>query len=445
MTQTPKSLRLHIALFGRTNVGKSSFLNMIAGQDVAIVSPIPGTTTDVVEKPMELLPIGPVVFLDTAGMDDSSELADLRVAKTRKIFDRADVIALILEPDIWTAYEDEILSQAAERNVPVILVVNKTDIRVPSAGFLAVVREKSTRMVFCSSVQTAGREQTIAQLKQHILDVCPEEFLAPPPLIGDLLTSGKGVGLAVLVVPIDLQAPRGRLILPQVQTIRDTLDCDAAVAVVKEREYGAFLQRLRTPPDITVCDSQVVLKMVGDTPRDVACTTFSILFARYKGDLVELARGAAALTDMGPDDRVLIAEACSHHAIEDDIGRVKIPRWLRQYVGADVRIDSCAGRDYPENLSQYRLVIHCGGCMLTRREMLSRMQKARQAGVAVTNYGVAISVLQGVIERTLSPFPAALDAFRREKARLQQEAPLRQEARAREKPPEAAQPALARG
>ena len=300
-------------------------------------------------------------------------------------------------------------------------------------------------MVFCSSVQTAGREQTIAQLKQHILDVCPEEFLAPPPLIGDLLSSGKGVGLAVLVVPIDLQAPRGRLILPQVQTIRDTLDCDAAVAVVKEREYGAFLQRLRTPPDITVCDSQVVLKMVGDTPRDVACTTFSILFARYKGDLVELARGAAVLTDMGPDDRVLIAEACSHHAIEDDIGRVKIPRWLRQYVGADVRIDSCAGRDYPENLSQYRLVIHCGGCMLTRREMLSRMQKARQAGVAVTNYGVAISVLQGVIERTLSPFPAALDAFRREKARLQQEAPLRQEARAREKPPEAAQPALAPG
>jgi [FeFe] hydrogenase H-cluster maturation GTPase HydF len=437
MTQTPKSLRLHVALFGRTNVGKSSFLNMIAGQDVAIVSPVPGTTTDVVEKPMELLPIGPVVFLDTAGMDDSSELAELRVSRTRKIFDRADVIALILEPDTWTGYEDEILSQAAQRKVPVVLVVNKTDLRAPSAEFLSALGERSPRIVLCSSVQTAGRERAIAQLKMHLLDVCPEAFLDPPPLIGDLLSSGKGVGLAVLVVPIDLQAPRGRLILPQVQTIRDTLDCDAAVAVVKEREYAAFLQRLRTPPDIAVCDSQVVLKMVGDTPREVACTTFSILFARCKGDLIELARGAAVLTDIGSYDRVLIAEACSHHAIEDDIGRVKIPRWLRQYVGADVRIDSCAGRDYPENLSQYRLVIHCGGCMLTRREMLSRMEKARHAGVSVTNYGVAISVLQGVIERTLSPFPAALDAFHREKARLQDEARLRQKA------PEAAQPALA--
>ncbi len=415
MTQTPKSLRLHIALFGRTNVGKSSFLNMVTGQETAIVSSVPGTTTDVVEKPMELLPIGPVVFLDTAGMDDSSELGGLRVARTMKIFDRADVIALILEPDTWTRYEDEVLSQAAQRKVPVILVVNKTDRRSPSAEFLAALGEKSTRIVSCSSIQAAGREQTMARLKKHLLDACPEEFLAPPPLIGDLLSSGKGAALAVLVVPIDLQAPRGRLILPQVQAIRDILDCDAAVALVKEREYGAFLQQLRTPPDIAVCDSQVVLKVVGDTPRDVACTTFSILFARYKGDLVELARGAAVLTDIGPHDRILISEACSHHAIEDDIGRVKIPRWLRQYIGADVQIDTCAGRDYPENLSQYRLVIHCGGCMLTRREMLSRIEKARQAGVAITNYGVAISVLQGVIERTLSPFPAALDAFRREK------------------------------
>jgi [FeFe] hydrogenase H-cluster maturation GTPase HydF len=418
MKQAPKSLRLHIALFGRTNVGKSSFLNMIAGQDVAIVSPFPGTTTDVVEKPMELLPVGPVVFLDTAGVDDSSELAELRVGRTRKVFDRADVILLILEPDAWTAYEDEILSEAAVRKVPVILVVNKVDVRAPSAGFLSALAQRSDRVIVCSSTELGGRENAVAQLKQHVLETCPEEFLAPPSLIGDLLSSGKGVGLAVLVVPIDLQAPRGRLILPQVQTIRDTLDCDAAVAVVKEREYPAFLQKLSTPPDVAVCDSQVALKMVGDTPRDVACTTFSILFARSKGDLVELARGAAVLTDIRPDDRILIAEACSHHAIEDDIGRVKIPRWLRQYAGEDVQIDSCAGRDYPENLARYRLIIHCGGCMLTRREMLSRIEKARQAGVAVTNYGVAISVLQGVIERTLSPFPAALDAFHREKDRL---------------------------
>ncbi len=419
MTQAPKSLRLHIALFGRTNVGKSSFLNMIAGQDVAIVSPLPGTTTDVVEKPMELLPLGPVVFLDTAGMDDSSQLAALRVARARKIFDRADVVLLILEPGTWTSYEEDILSQAEARKAPVIFVINKTDIRDPSPEFLEMLQGRSPRVVACSSIRAAGREACLIQLKQYLLDVCPEEFLAPPPLIGDLLSAGKGVGLAVLVVPIDLQAPRGRLILPQVQTIRDTLDCDAAVAVVKEREYAAFLQQLRAPPDIAVCDSQVVLKMTGDTPREVPCTTFSILFARNKGDLVELARGAAVLTDIRPEDRILISEACSHHAIEDDIGRVKIPRWLRQYVGADVHIDTCAGRDYPDNLPQYRLVIHCGGCMLTRREMLSRIARARQAGVAITNYGVAISVLQGVIERTLSPFPAALDAFTREKHRLE--------------------------
>ncbi len=411
MTRTPKSLRLHIGLFGRTNVGKSSFLNMIAGQDVSIVSVLPGTTTDVVEKPMELLPIGPVVFLDTAGMDDASALAGLRLAKTRRIFERSDVVAIVLEPDRWTGFEEEILAEASRRNAPVILVVNKSDIREPSNGFLAMLREKSQRIVTCSSIAPEGRESCLGRFKELLLEACPEEFLSPPPLIGDLLSSGKGIGLAVLVVPIDLQAPRGRLILPQVQTIRDCLDSDAAVVVVKEREYAAFLQQLRIAPDIVVCDSQVVLKLVGDTPPDIPCTTFSILFARSKGDLVEMARGAAALADIGPGDRILIAEACSHHAIEDDIGRVKIPRWLRQYVGADVRIDSCAGRDYPEDLDKYRLVIHCGGCMLTRREMLARIQEARRAGVAVTNYGVAISVLQGVAARTLAPFPAARDAF----------------------------------
>jgi len=420
MNTTPKSLRLHIGLFGRTNVGKSSFLNLVAGQDVSIVSAVPGTTTDVVEKPMELLPIGPVVFLDTAGVDDRSELAGLRAEKTRRILERADVVVIVLEPGTWGSHEQEIFDEAARRKSPVLLVVNKIDQAAPAAAFLAGLREKTPRVVTCSSVEPSGREACLAVFKQHLIEVCPEEFLAAPPLVGDLLQAGSGMGLAVLVVPIDLQAPRGRLILPQVQTIRDSLDCDAAVAVVKEREYAAFLDRLREPPDLAVCDSQVALKMVADTPREVPCTTFSILFARYKGDLVEMARGAAVLAGLQPGDRVLIAESCSHHAIEDDIGRVKIPRWLRQYAGADLRIDSCAGHDYPADLARYRLVIHCGGCMITRREMLARMQKAREAGVAITNYGVAICVLQGVIERTLSPFPAALDAYRRELARKPQ-------------------------
>jgi len=218
----------------------------------------------------------------------------------------------------------------------------------------------------------------------------------------------------VLVVPIDLQAPKGRLILPQVQTIRDLLDNDAAALVVKERELAPMLANLTEPPDVVICDSQAILKVAADVPRSIKTTTFSILFARQKGDLAAAAAGAAAIDSLKPGDRILIAEACSHHALEDDIGRVKIPRWLRQYVGAEIRADVFAGRDYPENLSDYKLIIHCGACMLNRREMLSRIQKAREAGVPITNFGVAISMLQGVIKRSLEPFPAALLAFERQ-------------------------------
>lgn len=408
MKKTPKSLRLQIGIFGRTNVGKSSFLNMVSGQDVAITSPVPGTTTDVVEKTMELLPVGPVVFLDTAGLDDASALGESRLKKTAGIFDRSDVAVLLTEAEIWGDYEERVLEETGKRKTPLIAVVNKADLKKPSAGFLERIKEKVPRLLVCSSLDTADRDAHVEALKRHILEVCPDDFMEPPALIGDLVPSG---GLAVLIVPIDLQAPKGRLILPQVQAIRDALDNDSSVLVVKEREYAAALARLNTPPDIAVCDSQVVLKMAADTPDNVKCTTFSILFARYKGDLTEEAKAAAVIEKLGPGDKVLIAEACSHHAIEDDIGRVKIPRWLRQYAGADIGIDVSSGRDYPGNLKDYKLVIHCGGCMLTRREMLSRIEKAGEAGVPVTNYGLAISVLQGVIKRVLSPFPAALDAY----------------------------------
>jgi len=241
------------------------------------------------------------------------------------------------------------------------------------------------------------------------------DFLKPPPLVGDLLPDA---GLAVLIVPIDLEAPKGRLIFPQVQTIREALDFDASVMVVKETEYAHSLANLKTPPHLVICDSQVVRKMVAETPEGIPCTTFSILFARNKGDLVELARGAAVIETLRPGDRVLIAEACSHHAIEDDIGRVKIPRWVGQYVGGDLRIDVYSGRDYPENLKEYELIIHCGACMLTRREMLARIQKAKEEKVPITNYGLSISLSQGVIRRVLSPFPAALDSFQWELERV---------------------------
>ena len=252
------------------------------------------------------------------------------------------------------------------------------------------------------------RELFLSEWKEHLIAVCPEDFVSPPPILGDLIPAG---GLVVLVVPIDLGAPKGRLILPQVQAVRDALDHDAAALFVKEREFGAVLGRLSRLPDLVVCDSQVVLKAVADTPTQVPLTTFSILFARAKGDLVEMARGASALNRLKPGDRVLVAEACGHHASEDDIGRVKIPRWLTRHVGGDLNIDVRAGHDYPDNIADYALVLHCGGCMITRREMLARLQRARRAGVSVTNYGVAISTLHGVAERVLAPFPAALAAY----------------------------------
>ena len=412
MEKTPKSLRLHIGVFGRTNVGKSSFLNMISGQDVAIVSSVPGTTTDAVEKTMELLPLGPVVFLDTAGVDDISQLAEKRIEKTAKIFHRVDIACLIVEPHVWSRFEDDILARSKEQGIPVIAIVNKIDHMPPSQGFVDDVAAKTSGCILVSSILLDKRDEYVNELKGHLIRLCPEDFLHPPSLIGDLVPAGR---TAILVVPIDLQAPKGRLILPQVQTIRDALDADAMAFIVKEREYRYALSQLREPPALAVCDSQVVLKMVADTPSQVPCTTFSILFSRYKGDLVECVKGACAIDRLKPGSKVLIAESCSHHAIEDDIGRVKIPRWLRQYLGHDIVVDAYAGKDFPGNLSEYSLIIHCGGCMTNRREMLYRINFAKKSGIPITNYGVCISFLQGVLERVLTPFPQALSVFQNER------------------------------
>ncbi|MBA4395995.1 MAG: [FeFe] hydrogenase H-cluster maturation GTPase HydF [Syntrophus sp. (in: bacteria)] len=417
MDQTPKGNRLQIALFGRMNVGKSSLLNMIAGQDFAITSPVAGTTTDVVEKTMELLPLGPVVFLDTAGLDDTSELSGRRLKKTEQIYERADVALLVVEPDIWTDYEENVLREAAARKIPVLTVINKIDLISPSHAFTARLMARVQHFMAVSSTDAIHRDSYLTALKRHLLEIAPEGIFQAPSLIGDLLPPG---GLAVLVVPIDLQAPRGRLILPQVQTIRDALDNDAAALIVKERELAPMLARLNRRPDIVICDSQAILKVSADVPKEVPCTTFSILFARQKGDLAALAAGAAQIDRLKSGDKVLIAEACSHHPQQDDIGRVKIPRWLRQYLGVELEADVAAGRDFPVNLTDYKLIIHCGACMLTRREMLNRIQKAKEAGVPITNYGVAISFLQGVANRTLLPFPSALLAFERKLQEIKQ-------------------------
>ena len=414
MEKTPKSLRLHIGIFGRTNVGKSSFLNYITNQDIAITSPVPGTTTDVVEKPMELLPIGPVVFLDTAGIDDTSTLGAQRLSKTQEVFKRADVFVVVAAPNEWTPFEDEICNEAAKLGAGCLVVVNKVDINAPSKEFIATCAGKNRPVMSCSCLDVAARSARIDEFKSHVAGIIPEGSKEAPPLISDLIAPGA---IVVCVVPIDLQAPRGRLIMPQVQTIRETIDCDATAIVVKEREYAHLLGRLGVKPDLVVCDSQVVLKVVADTPLDVKCTTFSILFSRSKGDLQLQAAGLGVIDSLKSGDRVLIAEACTHHALEDDIGRIKIPRWLRQYTGADLTVDVFSGRDYSQNLADYKLVIHCGSCMTTRRETLARLRRAADAGVTITNYGLCISFLQGVLERALGPFPAALDAFKRSNKR----------------------------
>lgn len=420
MNSAPKSVRLHIGLFGRTNVGKSSFLNRIAGQDVAIVSPVPGTTTDVVEKAMELLPIGPVVVLDTAGLDDRSPLGAARALRARAALERSDVVVLVVEPGVWGPLEEEIVSAARQRRVPVVVVINKTDLTQPADSFVEAVGCRADACMTAECADPATRRLIADRFRECLLKVLPDDAIRSPPLLGDLVPAG---GWIVLVVPIDLQAPKGRLILPQVQAIRDALDHDAMCVVIKERELGAALRRIPEPPALAVCDSQVVLKMVADLPPSVPCTTFSILFARSRGDLMEFARGAAHLDRLSPGARVLIAEACSHHALEDDIGRVKIPRWLRRHVGGDLHIEHCQGRDFPDNLTPFDLVVHCGACMLTRREVLRRIELVRRAGVPITNYGLCIAATQGVLERTLGPFPEALEAWRVARAGLREVSP----------------------
>ncbi len=411
MNRTPKSNRLHIAIFGRTNVGKSSLLNMIAGQDIAITSHIAGTTTDVVEKSMELLPIGPVVFLDTAGLDDISDLADKRIKKTEKIFDRSEIIILVIEPNKWTDYEEKIVTKAENKNIPAIILVNKIDIKRPDKTFISYIKDKVDYVIPLSCMDKINRNRYINEIKNDIKRVLPEDFIKPLTIVGDLIKSG---GTAILVTPIDLEAPKGRLILPQVQTIRDILDNDATAIVVKETGLVNILKKLKNKPDIVIGDSQVVKKMCNDIPDNLTCTTFSILFFRNKGNLIEAVKGAVHIENLKPGDRVLIAEACSHHPLADDIGRVKIPKWLRQYTGGDLDIDVFSGRDYPEDINDYKLVIHCGGCMLTRKEMLNRIEIVRESNVPITNYGVAISYLQGVLNRTLSPFPSGLMTYEKE-------------------------------
>ena len=405
MSTTPRGLRLHIGFFGRRNVGKSSLLNAITRQQVSIVSAVAGTTTDPVEKPMELLPLGPVLFIDTAGIDEEGALGALRVEKTRKAIERTEIAVLVAEPGVWGEFEEQLLAEFQALQTPTVVVFNKLDSGTAAETLLEKLREAKIKSIAVSALTGQG----IPDFRQALLDLAPPDFIDSPAIAGDLVGPGE---LAILVVPIDKEAPKGRLILPQVQTIRDLLDTDAMCMVVKERELRSALDRLKTPPKLVVTDSQAFLKVAADTPAEIPLTGFSVLMARFKGDLTAQVEGALAIENLRAGDRVLIAEACTHHPIGEDIGRVKIPRWLTQYTGVKLDFVPMQGRDFPEDLSSYKLVIHCGACMWNRRQMLSRVLQCQQAGVPITNYGLTIAYSLGIFARALEPFPAAMARYR---------------------------------
>ncbi|HET6494025.1 MAG TPA: [FeFe] hydrogenase H-cluster maturation GTPase HydF [Thermoleophilia bacterium] len=409
LTDTPKGMRLHVGIFGRRNVGKSSLLNAITRQDVSIVSDIAGTTTDPVEKPMELLPLGPVLFIDTAGIDDVGALGTLRARRSVQVFERTDLGVLVTEAGVWGEYENGIIDEFQERQTPAVVVFNKSDLVNRPAP---VARLQELEIAPVLTVANEGRG--VLDFRQALLETAPPDFIDNPTILGDLVSSGE---LAVLVMPIDKEAPRGRLILPQVQCIRDLMDSGALALMVKERDLSKAFAALKQTPKLVVTDSQAFLKVAADTPPAVPMTSFSILFARFKGDLTSQVEGTLAVDDLKAGARILIAEACSHHPIAEDIGRVKIPRWLRQYVGGRLDIQHMQGHDFPDDLSDWDLVIHCGACSFNRREMLGRILRCRQAGVPVTNYGLVIAYSLGIFERALQPFPAALDALRVARAR----------------------------
>ncbi|MFW6380997.1 MAG: [FeFe] hydrogenase H-cluster maturation GTPase HydF [Bacillota bacterium] len=402
MQSTPTGNRWHIGVYGRRNVGKSSLINQLTNQDLTVVSEVPGTTTDPVYKRMELIPIGPVVMIDTAGIDDTGDLGQQRVKKTREVIRRTDLALLVVDPELGIAdFERELLDSFEDRETPVLLVINKIDLVDNSQQAETEVREQLPAGDYRMISVSASHGQGLNELRDMIADMVPEEN-KETCIIGDLIQPGETV---ILVTPIDLAAPKGRLILPQVQTIRDVLDHKGIAVINKETELTASLQNLEHPPAMVVTDSQAFSQVDELVPNNILLTGFSILFARYKGDLELYMEGTRRLQRLTPDNKVLIAEACTHRRTADDIGTVKIPNWLKQQVGEGLQFDHVAGREYPENLGEYDLVLHCGGCMLNRREVLTRLYEAREARVPVINYGMAIAQLHGILDRALQPFP----------------------------------------
>lgn len=395
--KTLKSMRLHIGIFGKTNVGKSSFLNRVTNQKISIVSDIAGTTTDVVEKSMELLPIGPVNFLDTAGIDDQSALGNERIEKTMKILNRTDIAVLICDYNGIGEYEHNLINKFNELKIPFCVLVNKVDISPISEKKLEQIKNLS-KNILISSVLTDN--DFIFKLKNMLVKILPSEYINSPSLIKDIIPPKSTV---ILVIPIDKEAPKGRIILPQVQTLRELLDNNCTTVVSTEKNLSESLLKLKTLPDLVITDSQAFKQVTEIIPPDVNLTSFSILFARMKGDLKTFIKGANAIEHLQNGDRILILESCTHHPVEDDIGRVKIPKLLKQKTGKELIFDNISGHDFPD-ISNYKLIIHCGACMTNRKEVLSRILIANNAGIPITNYGIVISYCLGILPRAVEIF-----------------------------------------
>jgi len=403
MDATPRGIRPHIALFGRRNVGKSSLINAITGQELAIVADLPGTTTDPVYKNMELLPFGPVVLIDTPGLDDVGTVGALRVEAARQVLRKTDLALVVLEPlPHLDPTEIELLELLSSGKTPFLVIVNKCDTGKPPESLLAELKRYTVVPVAVSARERSGVDDLRAVHMQSKL----KDF-DTGTIVGDLVKPGDVV---VLVVPIDLAAPKGRLILPQVQTIRDLLDADCIAITAKERELRAVIDGLRQPPALVITDSQAFLKVAADVPRGVPFTSFSVLFARYKGDLAAYVEGIRQFIGRPVKKKILISEVCTHHQMADDIGRVKIPRWLRQTYGGELQFEFCQGCSYPKNLAEFDLVVQCGGCMVNRRAILDRIEDCRRQGVPITNYGILIAHLHGVLEDAIKPFGLSVHA-----------------------------------
>lgn len=400
MNNTPMSERVHIGFFGKRNAGKSSVMNAVTGQDLAVVSDVKGTTTDPVYKSMELLPLGPVVMMDTPGIDDEGELGNLRVKKSYQVLNKTDAAVLVIDGTEGVSSEDKaLMERIRKKEIPFVVAINKIELSDPAAEE-TVKTELALKEDQVAAVSAATGEG-IFELKERIAAIAETEE-SEKYLVRDLLNPSD---IAVLVVPIDSAAPKGRLILPQQQTIRDILEAGAISVVVKETELKDALKKLGTKPKMVITDSQAFSQVSADTPENILLTSFSILFARYKGNLEQAVAGVTALDGLEDGDTVLISEGCTHHRQCDDIGTVKIPRWIREYTGKDIKIETTSGTEFPDDLTKYKLIIHCGGCMLNEREMKYRLSCAADQGVPMTNYGIMIAYVKGILKRSVEVFP----------------------------------------